>query len=108
MSRMNHEDSKFYDPVFVKGLKYGVHIETKAAAWTVDRDQAPLAFITLTGSGQNMTLPAAELGLFFRVRNTSATALTITVKDPAAATVGTIAQNALAMIYSDGVNWFLT
>lgn len=108
MSRMNLEDPKLYDPVFAKGLKYGVHVETKAAAWTVDRDQAPLAFITLTGSGQNMTMPPAEQGLCFRVRNTSASALTITVKDPAAVTIGTIVQNGLAFIYSDGVNWFLT
>lgn len=108
MSRVNLEDVKLYDPIMAKGLKYGVHIETQGANWTMDRDQAPLAFITLTGLGRTVTLPAAEAGLFFRIRNVSATALTITVNNPAAAAVGTIAQNALALIYSDGTNWYLT
>ena len=108
MSRVNLEDVKLYDPVVVKGLKGGVHIETKGADWTVDRDQGFLAFITLTGAGRNMTLPTAEAGLMFFVQNTSASALDITVKNPAATTIGTISQNEGALIISDGTNWYVT
>lgn len=107
MARSNLEDVKLYDPIIVKGVKWGVHVETKAGAWTIDRDQAFLSFITLTGAGQTATLPAAELGLMFMIRNTSASALTITINNPAAALVGTIVQNAAALLYSDGVNWFI-
>lgn len=108
MSRVNLEDVKMYDPIIVKGVKGGVHIQTTAVDFTVDRDQAFLAFITLTGAGKNMTLPAAEAGLMFFVQNTSASALDITVKNPAAATIGTISQGEGALIVSDGTNWYVT
>lgn len=107
MTRTNQEDVKHYDPIFVKGIKWGVHLETRGGAFTIDRDMAFLAFITLTGAGQTATLPAAEQGLMFMIRNTSAGAFTLTVNNPAAALVGTIAQNAAALLYSDGVNWFI-
>lgn len=108
MSRMNLEDSKLYDPILVKGVKGDVHSETKAAAWTLDRDAAFLQFYTLTGSTRIMTLPAVERGLMFYVFNTSASALDITVNNAAASTVGTISQNEGALIVSDGVIWIVS
>ncbi len=108
MSRMNLEDTKVYDPILVKGIKGGVHVETKAAAWTLDRDAGFLQFYTLTGSTRIMTLPTAEAGLMFFVFNTSASALDITVNNPAASTVGTISQNEGALIVSDGTNWIVS
>ncbi len=108
MSRVNLEDNKAYDFQLIKGIKGGVHMETKAAAWTLDRDAGFLQFYTLTGATRIMTLPAAEAGLMFFVFNTSASALDITVNNPAAATVGTISQNEGALIVSNGTIWVVS
>lgn len=107
MSRMNLEDVKVYDPILVKGIKFGVTILTSGAAVVIDRDNGFITIITLTGAGQTVTMPTAEVGLMFLIQNTSATALTITLRNPALATIGTIVQNASALVWSDGVSWFV-
>lgn len=108
MTRTNQEDVKHYDPVLVKGIKFGVHIQSAiGATLIVDRDMGFLAFLALA-SAQNVQMPAAELGLSFLITNNSGAANTITIKDADGATTrGTIVQNAAAIVYSDGVRWWV-
>ncbi len=108
MTRVNQEDVKLYDPVLQKGIKFGVHVQGAiAATLVVDRDMSFLAFLALS-SAQNVQMPAAELGLAFLITNNSSAANTITIKDADTTTTrGTIAQNAAAIVYSDGVRWWV-
>lgn len=107
--RANQEDVKHYDPILVKGIKWGVFIQGAiGAAYALDRDAGFLVFLTLITAGQNVSMPAPELGLSFLITNTSATALTITIKQSdTTTTAGTIAQNTAALVYSDGVKWYV-
>ena len=105
MSRMTLEDVVIFNPVIKTGMKYGIFSLTTNAATTLDRDAGPLCIFVPTGAF-NLTLPTAEAGLFYIIHNAAASALAITVKNPAAATIATVAQNANAMIYSDGTNWY--
>lgn len=107
--RSNPEDAKLYDPILVKGIKGGVHIQGGVGATlTLDRDTAFLVFLTLITAGQNVVMPVAEQGLMFLITNTSASALTATIKQSdGTTTAGTIAQNTAAIVYSDGVKWYV-
>ncbi len=108
MGRMNSEDPKVYDPIFEKGFKFrqGV-VGSIAATYIIGRDAPPLLFLGLS-SGQNVQMPTNERGLTFYIINNSAGASTITIKDSDTSTTrGTIAQNAAAMVVSDGTRWWV-
>lgn len=108
MGRMNSEDPKVYDPIIIKGFKFqqGV-VGNIAATYVVPRDAPPLLFLALA-SGQNVQMPANERGLTFYIVNNSGGASTITIKDSDTTTTrGTIAQNAGAMLVSDGTRWWV-
>lgn len=106
--RSNIEGNRIEESLLAKGLKFGVQVETHAAAWTMDRDAGTVQVVTLTGAGRTVTLPAVEEGLFFFMLNVSASALDITVANPAAATIGTISQNEGALIICAGGAWIVT
>jgi hypothetical protein len=107
--RTTSEDQKFYDPILVKGVKFGVLVQGGiGATYALDRDAGFLCFLTLITAGQNIQMPAPEVGLAFLITNTSASALTATIKqNDGTTTAGTIAQNAAAIVYSDGVKWYV-
>lgn len=108
MSRLNLEDNLIYDPTLVKGVKGGVTIMTAAGAFTLDRDSGYMTFIDPGGATRVMTLPAAEKGLCFLITNTADAAEDITVSDPLGPTTrGTISQNEAALVFSDGVRWYV-
>jgi len=106
MSRNNIEDAKLYGPVFENKVKGGVHIQTLAAALTLDVDTPFMVFLDPGGATRVVTLPTAEKGLMWLVTNTADAVEDLTINNPAAATVGTISQNEAAMVYSDGTNWY--
>lgn len=108
MSRHLLEDNKLFDPIIVKGLKLGVHIQTLTGATTLDRDMAVAAFLDPGGATRVVTLPAAEYGLIWLMVNTADAAEDLTIKNAAAATLGTISQNEAAVVISDGTNWYVT
>jgi len=66
-----------------------------------------LQFIDPAGA-RNVTLPAeaSSAGLMFIIVNTANAAETITVKDDAAGTVVTVAQNYRAICFCDGTTWY--
>ncbi len=108
MTRQNLDNPKIYDPIIIKGMKFGVYTQGAiAATLIVSRDTNFLMFLALS-SAQNVQMPAAELGLAFLITNNSSAANTITIKDADTTTTrGTIAQNAAAIVYSDGVRWWV-
>jgi hypothetical protein len=59
-------------------------------------------------AARDVTLPAVaySTGLQFYVVNNSAGANTITVKNAAAATIASVAQNKRAVLFCDGTTWF--
>lgn len=108
MSRVNLEDSIADDLVIRKGLKGGVHVQALGGAATVDRDMPFMAFIDPNGATRVLTLPAAERGLIWLITNTADAAEDLTISDPVGPTTrGTISQNEGALVYSDGVRWYV-
>lgn len=87
--RVNTEDSKHYDPQFVKGVKHGLTALADAAA-NISRDAGPVIWMTPTAS-RILTLPVVTAdmkGLTFYFITQAA--FTLVVKNQAAATVGTV------------------
>lgn len=68
----------------------------------------PIQAIDPNGAGRDVTLPAASAwrnrALF--IKNTADAAETITVKDDAAATINTLAQNTSGLYISSGAAWY--
>lgn len=56
-------------------------------------------------AARDVTLPAEELGLIFYIVNRAAGAFALTLKNDAATTLASIAQNAAAIAYCDGTGW---
>jgi len=108
MSRLNLEDPLIVDPVLVKGVKGNVTVMTLGGAATLDRDTGFLTFIDPGGATRVLTMPAAEKGLIFLITNTADAAEDLTISDPVGPTTrGTISQNEMAFVYSDGVRWYV-
>lgn len=87
--RVNTEDSKHYDPSFVKGVKHGI-TQLADAAVSITRDAGPVVWMTPTVS-RNITLPVVTpdmKGLTFYFMTQAA--FTLVIKNQAAATVGTV------------------
>lgn len=65
------------------------------------------AFRFTPTAARNVDLPAVAAckGAYLYVHNSAATALSLTVRDAAAATVVVIPQNKCAIIFCDGVAW---
>lgn len=55
---------------------------------------------------RDLTLPALEKGLWYLIANKADAAETITVKNAAAATVCSLAQNKCAFVWCDGTAWY--
>lgn len=71
----------------------------------VDGD-APIQILGLD-QAWNVTLPAERSGKMFLISNVSAGASSITLKNDAADTLGTIAQYQAALAISDGTGWLV-
>lgn len=102
------DGAKIYESQIEMGLKFGVNIQSGiAGAVTFDRDAPVVNFFSLN-SAQNINMPANEKGLTFIIVNNSAAANTATIKDSDTTTTrGTIAQNAAAIVTSDGTRWWV-
>lgn len=102
------DGTAIYESRWEAGLKFGVNIVSAiAAAMTFDRDSPVINFLSLN-SAQNINMPANEKGLTFILVNNSGAANTATIKDSDTTTTrGTIAQNAAAIVTSDGTRWWV-
>jgi hypothetical protein len=77
---------------------------------TVDEVERFQAFaFDANGAGRNVDLPAeaACAGAYLFITNTAAGAFSLTIRNPAAATITTVAQNDAALVYCDGTAWRL-
>lgn len=102
------DGTQIFESKFEMGLKFGVNIQSGiAAAVTFDRDAPVINYLSLN-SAQNINMPANEKGLTFIMVNNSGAANTATIKDSDTTTTrGTIAQNAAAIVTSDGTRWWV-
>lgn len=102
------DGAQIYESRLEMGIKYGVQtVSGIAASMTFDRDSMFMNYLSLN-SAQNINMPANERGLTFIFINNSAGAFTATIKDSDTTTTrGTIAQNAAAMLTSDGTRWWV-
>ena len=102
------DGAQIYESKLEMGLKFGVNVASGiAAAFGFDRDTPVISYLSLN-SAQNINMPTNEKGLTFIIVNNSGAANTATIKDSDAATTrGTIAQNAAAIVTSDGTRWWV-
>lgn len=80
---------------------------TLAGNYTIDADQGPMVNLDPGGAGRNVTLPTEEEGLTFVINNIADAAEDLTVKNPAATTIGTVSQNEAGIAFCVGGVWYL-
>ncbi len=91
-----------------KVFLWDVPVATTASGHlTLYKDSKNIQQIDANGSGRNVTLPAVGdcTGFIFRVINTSSTAVSLTVKNAGASTIGVVAQYQAGDFYCDGATW---
>lgn len=96
-----------YEGFIAKQLLLKNRTATLAGTETLTTLSEPLQLLDPGGAARNVDLPAeaSSDGLCFIIVNTADAAEVITVRDDAAATVATLAQNEAAMVFCDGVSW---
>lgn len=72
-----------------------------------DLDTWQAVALDANGAGRNVDLPAEAVsaGAYLYIINTAGGAFSLTVRNPAAATVATVAQGKAAMVWCDGTTW---
>lgn len=80
---------------------------TMAGALVMTHDSTQFQFLDPGGAGRNVDLPAEEEsdGLMFVIVNGADAAEDLTVRNDAAATIGTVAQNEIGIFVCNGVAW---
>jgi len=88
-------------------LKGGCEAQTLAGNLTLDASSANLLALEPGGGARDVTVPTAAdaTGLFFIIANTGSSGNSLTVKNPAAATIAVVANARTTFIGSDGTNW---
>lgn len=111
MSVLNMYGGRIGDAYLERNIKGAPHIQTLAAALTLDTDTSFVAYIDPGGATRVITLPdptaAAEKDTIRIIVNTADAAEDLTINDPAATTRGTISQNEFAIILCDGVRHYV-
>lgn len=112
--RNNIDDARLRECTVEKGARLAPVIWDEAgAAVTLDADSPPLVHID-PAQALTLTLPSPSRGLWFILCHGSTGNFDITVSSPVdragaagATTMGTISQNQIGLIISDGVTWFV-
>ena len=93
----------------VNGLRarLGHNVETLAGTKTLVPQDATFQLLDCDGSGRQVNLPAEEAsqGLFFVIKNATASTHAITVKDDASSTVDSISAASFGIFACDGSSW---
>lgn len=82
-----------------------VQTQTLAGNLTLTKRSSQFLRLDPGGSARDVTLPAAEDGLWFQVLNLADAAENLVVKDAAGNTVVTISQNERATVRCEGTTW---
>lgn len=83
-------------------------VTTLSGAATLDFASTRVQIMDANGSSRNVTLPAVatSTGYEFFIKNSSTTAVNLVVKNAAASTIVTVAQNESAYVWCDGAAWY--
>jgi len=106
MSRVNLEQQRAQGLQLVNGSKMGVMAQALTGTTVLNKDMPTLLLLDTGGVARNVDFPAVTAdmkGLFFVIKNTSAGAFAITLRNAAAATIGDLAQSESCMVVCDGV-----
>lgn len=79
---------------------------TLAAGLTLTNAFPHLIFLDPDGTNRTLVLPAVERGLWFTIVHSGAAAATMTVNNPGATLIGTVAKGDVGHFWSDGTSWF--
>jgi hypothetical protein len=107
MSRQRLDDAAAFGFDIYNRLKIRALTLTLAAHLTVDADGPPVLNLDPGGAGRNVTLPTEDEGLVFFINNIADAAEDLTVKNPAASTLGTVSQNEMGVAFCLGGVWYL-
>ena len=105
--RNNHDYGRHHNLRVCEGFALDAMKTLLAGNFTVLATMPPQLVIDAVATGRNVTMPAPVMGLTYLIYNKSSGAATLTIKDDAAATIGTIAQNKGAIVSCDGTNWYI-
>jgi hypothetical protein len=107
-SRNDIEGVRAQDLLVYSKMKLGTGFMTLGANLTLDADSPTIMTIDPTAA-RDLVLPAEadSVGLMFVILNAADAAEDITVKDDGAATIGTISQNEIGILFCNGVAWRL-
>lgn len=101
------------DDLLVMGLNLYNRLKIRAMTLTlagnlvVDADSPTALNLDPGGAGRNVTLPTEEEGLTFLINNIADAAEDLTIKNPAAATIGTVSQNEMGLAICLGGVWYV-
>ena len=104
----NHKDGRFYDPLFMTGLKLQSLSIAATAEMPIDAHWPPVLLIDPNGGAKTILLPpeASSKDLVFFVQNTADAAETLTIEEDSSTTaIVALAQGKGAMLHCDGVTW---
>lgn len=108
--RQNLFDSQMERPNIVNGMRMLPTIIVATGTITVDEDMGPLINIDTNGSARNLDFPAPSAsneGMMWIVNHFGGTAVDITIRNSAAATIGTLSQNEAGIVFiAGGVTYF--
>lgn len=107
MSRNRFDNIKVWGLDIISALRLKGVTQTLAGNYVIDADQGPLVNLDPGGAGRNVTLPTEDEGLAYLINNIADAAEDLTVKNPAAATIGTISQNEAGLAICAGGVWYL-
>ena len=95
------------NPVNGLRVRLGHNTELLAGNHEITPQSAQFQLLDCGGSGRIVILPAEEAsqGLFFVVKNTSAAAELLTVKNDAAVDIDIIGKNEFCVFVCDGSSW---
>ena len=86
-------------------LGHNVNRETLTGNKTLTEDDEQVQSLDPGGAARTVTLPAEAGSLMFVIVNRADAAEAITVEDDASNTIVSVAQNAAALVFSDGTGW---
>lgn len=105
MSRVNQEQNRLDGSQLFSNSKMGVLAQALTGTFSINKSMPTLLFLDCNGSARNVDFPVVTAdmrGLFFVIKNTSGTAVAITLRNSAAATIGDLAQSESCMVVCDG------
>lgn len=105
MSRVTLENNDIFSPKLVSDVMGGVDIRTHTGAFTIAPASPFIHFFDPGGATRIVTMPAPKKGAIYIIVNTADAAEDLTIHAPGAVLVGTISQNEMAILVSDGTSW---